>query len=51
MEDAISDESYNGHEHDGIVSRAVQYLFHQVRGCCVWVHGCRCGCGRVCSTQ
>lgn len=29
-EDVVSDESYNGHEHDGIVSRAVQYLFKQV---------------------
>lgn len=31
-EDIISDDSYNGHEKDGIISRAVQYLFHQV-GC------------------
>lgn len=29
-EDIISDDAYNGHEHDGIISRAVQYLFHQV---------------------
>jgi hypothetical protein len=30
-EDIISDDSYNGHEHDGIISRAVHYLFQQVR--------------------
>jgi hypothetical protein len=30
-EDIISDESYNGHDKDGIISRAMQYLFHQVR--------------------
>lgn len=30
-EEVISDDSYNGHEQDGIISRAVQYLFHQVR--------------------
>lgn len=29
-EDIISDDAYNGHDHDGIISRAVQYLFHQV---------------------
>jgi hypothetical protein len=29
-EDIISDESYNGHDNDGIISRAMQYLFHQV---------------------
>jgi hypothetical protein len=29
-EDIISDDAYMGHEHDGIISRAVQYLFHQV---------------------
>lgn len=30
-EDIISDDSYNGHDNDGIISRAMQYLFHQVR--------------------
>jgi hypothetical protein len=29
-EDIISDDSYNGHDNDGIISRAMQYLFHQV---------------------
>lgn len=29
-EDIISDESCNGHDKDGIISRAMQYLFHQV---------------------
>ncbi|WIA28382.1 hypothetical protein OEZ86_010928 [Tetradesmus obliquus] len=29
-EDIISDDAYNGHEHDGIISRAVHYLFQQV---------------------
>ena len=33
-EDVIGDDGYNGHEHDGIISRAVAYLFHQVS--CVW---------------
>jgi hypothetical protein len=39
-EDIISDDAYNGHEHDGIVTRAVSYLFHQVCVArvplCVW---------------
>lgn len=30
-EDVISEDAYNGHDQDGIISRAVQYLFHQVR--------------------
>lgn len=29
-EEIISDDAYNGHDQDGIISRAVQYLFHQV---------------------
>lgn len=28
-EDIISDDSYCGHDNDGIISRAMQYLFHQ----------------------
>jgi hypothetical protein len=46
-EDIISDESYNGHDKDGIISRAIQYLFHQVRltlgrllANCVFAHIC-----------
>eukprot|EP00877_Chromochloris_zofingiensis_P013436 jgi/Chrzof1/8346/Cz03g07020.t1 len=29
-EDVISDDQYQGDAHDGIISRAVQYLFHQI---------------------
>ncbi|KAF6263170.1 Kif12 type kinesin-like protein [Scenedesmus sp. NREL 46B-D3] len=29
-EDIISDDAYNGHDHDGIISRAVHYLFQQM---------------------
>jgi hypothetical protein len=32
VEDVISDDLYVGDARDGIVSRAAQYLFHQVRG-------------------
>lgn len=28
-EEAILDDAYDGDSNDGIVSRAVQYLFHQ----------------------
>ena len=30
-EDVISDDLYQGDGRDGIISRAVQYLFHQVK--------------------
>jgi hypothetical protein len=32
VEDVISDDLYVGDARDGIVSRAAQYLFHQVGG-------------------